>query len=185
MIGHIAEKFESANQGPGLIADNPKDPGGASFGIYQLSLKSGTLREFVNTSIFRDRLSDKVLGTPEFKTVWKQIAQGFPFEFRSDQYVFVFQRLFLPVTLLAAYSNYLTSSTKVQEALFSIAVQHHNYPEIIYGAIAASDAETQVMALYKSRAEYVSKLKLDPMILKSLLLRYSTEEKEILQLTEP
>jgi hypothetical protein len=42
-IGAIAERFESGGRGPGTVSSGAGDPGGISYGTYQLASRTGTL----------------------------------------------------------------------------------------------------------------------------------------------
>lgn len=184
MLGDIVIKYESGIAGPGAISQNPKDPGGTSYGLFQLAANGGLLQKFVNASIFYDRLSAVPLNTREFQAAWQQIAKSFPAEFGIDQRCFALKNLFLPASLLAAYNNFCTAQDCVAEAVFSIAVQHRGYQEIIYGAAGQLDPIAQVRSLYKSRIAYVTSLNLEPSLKDALLKRYAAEESEVLVLAQ-
>ncbi len=47
-LGSLSEQYESGGRGPGTVSLGRGDPGGVSYGTYQLSSTRGTVRQFVN-----------------------------------------------------------------------------------------------------------------------------------------
>ncbi len=47
-LGNLSSKWESSDKGPGTISSSKGDPGGKSYGIYQISSKKGYLEDFLN-----------------------------------------------------------------------------------------------------------------------------------------
>lgn len=170
-LGYISEQFESGGLGPGAISNVPDDPGGKSYGIYQLSRL--TFYQYVNQAPF------KFEGQPfteEFDRDWIATAKNYTEEFRLDQYLFITKKLYLPVVILARSLGYATNSRKIQEALYSIAVQHGGASKIITVAFSATaKVKEQVALLYKERLAYVKRLSLSDRLKLVLENRYECE----------
>jgi len=47
-LGALSAEFESGGRGPGTVSSGKGDPGGVSYGIYQLSSKAGTVAGFLS-----------------------------------------------------------------------------------------------------------------------------------------
>ena len=45
-LGALSERFESGDRGPGAVSSGQGDPGGVSYGIWQLSSRAGTAAAF-------------------------------------------------------------------------------------------------------------------------------------------
>lgn len=46
-LGALSERFESGERGPGAVSSGKGDPGGVSYGIWQLSSRAGTAAAFM------------------------------------------------------------------------------------------------------------------------------------------
>lgn len=179
-LGYISAQFESKTD-PGVISDNPNDPGGKSYGIYQLS--KVMLFKYVKQSSF---VIKGMISTVAFDAYWKKVANEYPVEFALDQHIFITKELYLPNAIYAKDLGYDTSSRKTQEMVFSIAVQHGGAKSILkMGYVEdALSVEEQVEEVYKARLEYVLKLGLHPQILASLRNRYVVELAAVLAIQE-
>ena len=186
-LGFISDKYESGEgkTDVGYIANAEGDPGGKSYGVYQLSLNAGTLKRYVETTEF-DSLRNFILGSEAFDAEWRYLASEHPHTFDSDQHDFIYNSLVKPALDYATKQGFITSSRAVQEALFSIAVQHGGYKRIIAAARnlgGRRDPEQAVKSLYAARTAYVKGLtSLSPNIKEAVLNRYVREEKDVLSL---
>lgn len=183
-LGFISEKFESGGAGPGTISHVNDDPGGKSYGIYQMS--GELLSEFTVAGLFD--LTVATLKSNEFDKLWTKIAEKYTAEFLLDQHTFVTRRLYLANIVLAKSVDFATWSRKIQEAVFSIAVQHGGACRIIQSAkpleSEISDVAAQVKRLYLVRSEYVSNLSLPERLKKAVLNRYLRELDAVLNIEE-
>lgn len=179
-LGFISEKFESAGLGPATISHVADDPGGKSYGIYQLSKK--TLWDYVQQAPFNFKAS---LFTMEFDKEWLAIAEKYTGEFALDQHLFITKRLYLPNIIFARSLGYDTWSRRIQESVYSIAVQHGGASQIIKAAfVANASVEAQVELLYEKRWEYVKGLSLSERIKEVLQNRYQNELKAVMKIEE-
>lgn len=179
-LGFISEKFESGGRGPGVISVPGDDPGGKSYGIYQLSKQ--TLWRYTQQSPFKFKA---VLFTQAFDNEWVNTAQKYKDEFALDQYLFITQTIYLPNIIYAKSVGFVTSSRKVQEVVFSIAVQHGGAAQIVKDAFSSSmTVEHQIYKLYASRLKYVKSLGLSDSLKSKLFDRYKHELAEVLKIQE-
>ena len=52
LLGSLSAKFETSGRGPGTVSTGAGDPGGVSYGSYQMASKTGTVKRFVTQSNF-------------------------------------------------------------------------------------------------------------------------------------
>lgn len=180
-LGFISERYESAGRGPGTISPFSDDPGGKSYGIYQFS--ESTLLSYVNQSQFEFKAK---AFTDDFDSEWIGIANKYSAEFALDQHIFTTKRLYLPHIIGANIVGYSTWSRKIQEAVFSISVQHGGAAEIIKNGHSPDtvDVVEQVKGLYRKRWEYVKKLHLSDRLKNALQNRYQSELVAVLNIEE-
>ena len=130
-LGKLSEKFETGGRGAGTVSGGQGDPGGVSYGSYQMTSKpgGGTVRTFVTRPDFpfRDRFAGLTPGTPQFSAVWKELARTNPEEFQSAQHDFIQRTHFDPLVAKVLRENglnILTRSATLQDVIWSTAVQH-------------------------------------------------------------
>ena len=179
--GDVAAYFESGNHPRSVetISYNASDPGGKSYGKYQLSVRSGTLKKYIAWSRFNDKFKYANPGSKEFDKIWVTIAQEEP-EFEKDQYEFIELTHFKPVQRYAKLQGFDTDNFAVNEALFSIGVQHGGFKNIIDLAVrqrtcAKPSVKEDIENLYKARDIYVGKIGLPKNIENALHNRYKKE----------
>lgn len=175
-LGFVSQHFESGDGGPGTISTGVGDPGGRSYGIYQYV--ANTLYEYLNTAYFK---FPGEVGSTAFDVLWTKAAEVNPDEFILDQQVYAVRRFFLPIVLFAKGLSFETQDARIQEALFSAAIQHGGVRQIVTSAwkVQAKNASKQIHALYQARSSYVVNLKLSAVIQKALLARYKLEEEMV------
>jgi len=91
IIGKTSVTYETGGRGVSTISTGKGDNGGASYGAYQLSSKTGTLDEYLSDPKYGNYSEDfKNLtpGTKEFNDKWKDLAASDP-EFASSQHQFI------------------------------------------------------------------------------------------------
>lgn len=185
-LGFISRKYETYNEDPGTISNTKGDPGGKSYGIYQLALKTGTLGNYVRQSKFEGNLTQYKLASPEFDRTWKQLAVEYPEEFREDQHNFITRTHYNPVR---SNSN-LPDTQAINEALYSMSVQHGRAKQIVEAAesnITEEDTEYDIIdKLYEARSEYIHDLrnrgKLNPRLAANIISRYQREHADVIKL---
>lgn len=150
-LGGLSRKYECGNRGPGTIAHNAGDLGGASYGSYQIATNTGTMRQFLNglrtsNPDYYAQLSGSAPGTAGFDQAWRALAQSDPQGFEAAQHQFI------QTTHYDAARGRLGSrvpgldvsqrSGAVQDVLWSTAVQHGpgGAANVFSRALAGTDA---------------------------------------------
>lgn len=97
-LGFLAESQE-AGRGPATISSGRNDPGGKSYGGYQLSTKTRTLATFLAGPEFQPwaKEFEKLRpGTAEFDSQWIAAADAKPEAFRDAQRAFIMRTHYAP-----------------------------------------------------------------------------------------
>lgn len=179
-LGFISARFESGGMGPGIISKAGDDPGGKSYGTYQLS--KTTLLSYLAQSPFKFCAQ---AFTEEFDNEWRSFAEDYTLEFGLDQYLFITKKLYLPNILVARTIGYDTWSRRIQEAIYSTAVQHGAAEKLIRKAFVSNvSVAVQVDKLYATRSEYVRGLNLSDALRRALLKRYLAEQRAVMSIEE-
>jgi hypothetical protein len=185
-LGDVAIKYEVGVPKPGIIVNTPGDPGGKSYGPFQMSLNKGALAKYVQTSEFKVYFIGVQLGSNDFDKVWLDLSAKYTSSFMQDQREFIRKRYYEPVRRYASQQGLSVAMRSIQEALFSISVQHSGFKAIIRRAKVQLSADrrtvAQIHALYLARAQYVEGLTSLPDYIKSSIYkRYKAEEIDILR----
>ncbi|MFE8704138.1 hypothetical protein ACFYKX_26580 [Cytobacillus sp. FJAT-54145] len=131
-LGSLSKKYESGSNGPGTIANNSGDWGGASYGTYQIATNTGTMNSFLsylkkaNPNVYK-ALSGHKPGSTGFNNAWSQLAKSDPKGFDSLQHGFIKQSHYDPAAYRIKENLGLDVnkySPAVQNVLWSTAVQH-------------------------------------------------------------
>ncbi|MBW8754832.1 MAG: hypothetical protein JF595_11905 [Sphingomonadales bacterium] len=90
-LGALSERFESGGRGPGAVSSGKGDPGGVSYGIWQLSSRACTAAAFVAAEGARWRadFAGAAPGTSAFTAAWQAIATQEPSAFAEAQHMFI------------------------------------------------------------------------------------------------
>lgn len=165
-LGKLSERFETGGRGPGTVSTGKGDPGGVSYGSYQLSSNAGTLAKFLARE--GDRWRGELqrggpLGSGGFSNAWKAIAKREPGMFGDAQHAFIERTHYAPVVaavLADTGVNLDKRGQAVRDATWSTAVQHGGAARILGDAIKTAGAlanndEALLRRLYEVRAEYV------------------------------
>jgi len=170
-LGSLSEQFESGGRGPGVVSGGVGDPGGVSYGIYQLASKTGTAARFLQnegrpwTRVF----GNAAPGSAAFSKVWCEVAQREPEAFAAAQHAFIERTHYRPAVaaVLEATGFDLDSRHQaVRDATWSVAVQHGRAARILAAAVAQAEAELArdgasaydralIEAIYAQRSRYV------------------------------
>lgn len=168
-LGAISERFESGGRGPGTVSGGQGDPGGVSYGTYQLASRTGTAAAFLRGegSRWATLLCDAP-GTPGFSAAWKDIAVCEAEAFAAAQHAFIARTHYLPVikAVIAARGYDLGQChPAVRDAVWSAAVQHGGAAGLAKTAVTDADSKANrataahdrafVEALYRRRTDYV------------------------------
>lgn len=169
-LGSLSERYESGGRGPGTVSTGRNDPGGVSYGLYQLSSKAGTAAAFVKSegARWQGDFAGAQPGSEAFTAAWKAIAAREPEEFGQAQHAFIERTHYRPVvkSVLAATGLDLDSRhNAIRDATWSCAVQHGGAAKILKAAIAFMDRglkrtssfyDRQLLdRIYTERSQYV------------------------------
>jgi LysM repeat protein len=171
-LGAIAERYESGGRGPGTVSTGVGDPGGVSYGVYQLSSNAGTLQKFLaNEGKGYAAELGRGIGGERFNASWKAIAARDPQGFRAAQHAFIERTHYQPAVdgvKTATGLDLATRHAAVREATWSTSVQHGGAQGILNAAIRKTDAQvgrgaadydrTLVDNIYAGRADYLNGL---------------------------
>jgi hypothetical protein len=195
-LGNLSKKYETSGRGPGTVSTGKGDPGGVSYGSYQLASKTGTLKKFLANegSPWANNFAglDPTLPNGEFAKNWKEIALRSPNEFEQAQHAFIQRTHYQPVIDDVKKKTGLDISGRspaLKDAVWSTAVQHGAAKSIIGTAVESvkvsadspSYDEALINAIYDQRTKYVGGLpKPDNLMKKSIYKRYASERKDAL-----
>ena len=165
-LGSLSAKYETGGRGPGTVSTGAGDPGGVSYGSYQMASKLGVPSKFVTQPGFPwlHDFANLVAGTAAFTAVWKRIAAEQRDAFQKAQHDYIKKTHY---DLLVAkirnddYLNINTRSRAVQDVVWSTAVQHGPGTPIVHRACASltckpTDAnydELLIRAIYAERGK--------------------------------
>lgn len=198
-LGELSAKYETGGRGPGVVSTGSGDPGGVSYGSYQMATKMGTVTRFVCQPGF-PWLTDfqgLTAGTAPFTACWKRIAASETTAFQSAQHAFIKKSHYdlLAAKILAEDGIDVNKRSRaLQDVVWSTAVQHGGATPIIHKAIAnvkakPTDADFDkqlISAIYAERGRkkpdgnlaYFSKS--SPSVQAGVSKRFKNEEQDAL-----
>jgi len=141
MLGELSAKYETGGRGPGTVSTGAGDPGGVSYGSYQMASKMGVPARFVTQAGF-PWLSDfqgLTAGTAPFTACWKRIASAETDAFQRAQHAFIKKSHYDLLAAKVLNDDGLDVNTRcraLQDVIWSTAVQHGGATPIIHRAIA-------------------------------------------------
>ncbi len=171
-LGTLSEHYESGGRGPGTVSGGQGDPGGVSYGMFQLASRTGTAAAFLKAEGVRwaAELGDAP-GSAAFSNAWRAIAAREPLTFAEAQHAFIARSHYRPAVqaVLAETGFDLDArADALRDAVWSTAVQHGRASRLLVEALAEADAEAArggaehdralVAAIYRHRAAYVRAL---------------------------
>jgi len=171
-LGALSERYESGGRGPGTVSSGLKDPGGVSYGLYQMASRTGTVAAFLSAEGVRwsrDFLG-KTPGMPPFSEAWQAVATRDPIAFAEAQHGFIERTHYRPVIRAVQVQSGLdldARSAAVRDVCWSCAVQHGGAGKILTQAIAKAEAvcpreaaarfdRALIEAVYAVRSAYVT-----------------------------
>lgn len=205
-IGSISERFESGGRGPGTVSSGRGDPGGVSYGTYQLASRTGTLGRFLEKEGARwaaELAAGGKPGSAGFSAVWKAIALREREAFATAQHSFIARTHYAPAVDKLRAGKAIDLDTRhdaVREAVWSVSVQHRRAADILMRAVDAARAgggeagadfdRRLVDAIYDARSAYVLRVANAPGLkpaeaaqLRSIVAnRYPAERKAVMAL---
>ena len=132
-LGQTSAAYESGPAGAGAISTGKGDHGGVSYGSYQLSSATGTLKDYLDQSPYGPQFHGLTPVTPAFDAKWQELARTDP-GFGQDQHNFV-GRSHYTAQVAALQARGLDLSGRgmaVQDALWSTSVQCRDFTPGIF-----------------------------------------------------
>ncbi|PJK01007.1 hypothetical protein CO641_03475 [Lysobacteraceae bacterium NML91-0213] len=143
--GGLSERYETGGRGPGTVSTGQGDPGGVSYGSYQLATNRGRPQEFLANEGARwaGEFAGAAPGSAGFSSTWRAIAAREPDAFAAAQHAFI-ERTHYDVQMAHVERNsgvdLATRSPAVRDAVWSTAVQHGPQTAVVNRAIANVEA---------------------------------------------
>ena len=169
-LGALSERYECGSRGPGAVSTGRNDPGGVSYGLFQLASRSGTCAAFLAAEgkKWAPRFGSHTPGSDPFSTVWREIAEADRDAFAQAQRDFIARTHYFPAVNSVKTSTGLDLNSRhpaVRDATWSTAVQHGGAARILGAAVTNADKQTQrdhpgydrvlIEAIYAERSAYV------------------------------
>lgn len=169
-LGSLSEVYESGNRGPGTVSGGTNDPGGVSYGVYQLASRTGTLASFMRNEGARwaGEFQGLAPGSAAFSNAWRAVAAREPAAFREAQHAFIERTHYQPAVDAVQARHGIDLNSRhdaVRDAVWSVSVQHGGAATILNRAVAATDAQLSrtdpgydralVNNIYAQRTDYV------------------------------
>jgi len=188
-LGVVSAKYESGGRGVDFVSNGSSwgDPGGDSYGIHQLS-GAYSMGAFLRSKWgvpYAAKFGKLRPGTKSFNRKYIEIARADPEGFAYAQKAYYATTHYLPLRDHAAHKGFDVEDRGVQEALFSMSVQHGKAKlivnEVVEDGVPQSAAD-QVKALFRERGKYVMGLRSLSRTLKNNIVnnRYKSEVKDAL-----
>ncbi len=132
-LGRLSAKYESGKRGPDMISTGNGDPGGVSYGTYQLASALGNADRFVQKH-YPQEFKGLKGGTPEFSRVWKETVAKDPIAFHRNEHEYIKQTHYDPQSALIAKETGVDielRSSAFRDVVWSCAVHHGPRSKII------------------------------------------------------
>lgn len=185
-VGNLAEKYETSNRGPGYISNGSQwgDPGGDSYGSYQLETKLGTMQAYLHgDDKFINSLKQFTINSEAFKAKWKALAEEDPQGFEQSQFDYLAKKPggYNDAIAYAQKLGWSTDSFAMQSAIFSTVNQSGGWKNGIFNKVDISQLEpvqTQINKLYDARAKYFKNLNIDATVKKNIIKDRTVDERQ-------
>jgi len=140
-LGALSAKYETGGRGPGTVSTGIGDPGGVSYGSYQMASKMGVPQKFVKQNGFPwlTDFQNLTAGSAEFTACWKRIAASETDAFQKCQHAYIKQThydLLVAKILNDDQLDVNTRSRALQDVVWSTAVQHGGNTSMVHKALA-------------------------------------------------
>ncbi|MDE2619831.1 MAG: hypothetical protein KGL54_06680 [Sphingomonadales bacterium] len=172
-LGALSARYESGGRGPGTVSSGQGDPGGVSYGLYQLASGTGALAAFLagEGARWATELGAAAPGSAGFTACWQAIARREPEAFAAAQHGFIARTHYAPLAAALRARTGLDlarHSAALRAVCWSCAVQHGAAARLVVAAIATVDAACArtaadydarlIRAIYAERGAYVTRL---------------------------
>src|SRR5215213_4836698 len=140
-LGTLSAKYETGGRGPGTVSTGAGDPGGVSYGSYQMATKMGVPARFVTQPGFpwRQDFANLTPGTAQFTAVWKRLATEQTDAFQKAQHEYIKKTHYDLLVAKIVSENKLDVNSRcraLQDVVWSTAVQHGGATSIVGRACA-------------------------------------------------
>ena len=145
-LGALSEQYETGGRGPGTVSSGAGDPGGVSYGTYQLAGNLGRPQQFLANEgrAWAAEFGGTSPGSPAFTATWKAIAAREPERFEAAQHAYI-QRTHYDVQVqhvnAATSLDLSTRSAALKDVAWSTSVQHGPESQVIVRAMARVEAQ--------------------------------------------
>lgn len=186
-VGDLTIKYETSGKGPGYISNGSKwgDPGGDSYGSYQLETKKGTMPEYLKNidDKFTRELKGLKINSSQFKAKWRELAKEDPEGFQQSQFTYLAHKPngHYDGVEYARALGWNVNNLAMQSAIFSIVNQSGGWKKGIFdksGIKPTDDLEVQINKLYDARANYFKSLSLLKHIKDSIIKNRTVDERK-------
>ncbi len=145
-LGALSEQYETGGRGPGTVSSGAGDPGGVSYGTYQLAGNLGRPQQFLANEgrAWAAEFGGASPGSEAFTATWKAIAAREPERFEAAQHAYI-QRTHYDVQVQhvagATGLDLSTRSAALKDVAWSTSVQHGPESQVIVRAMARVEAQ--------------------------------------------
>jgi hypothetical protein len=155
-LGTLSAKYESGNRKSGTVSSGKGDPGGVSYGSYQLASKVGTAQRFAD-QYYPEWFHGTKPGSDEFSALWKKLAA------EREPELAAYEHLFIADTHYQPFADRLRNelhfdvdahSNALRDVAWSTAVQHGAGNKIFHRALQTAIDENRLDQL--SDAEIIA-----------------------------
>ena len=172
-LGSLSERYESGGRGPGAVSSGRNDPGGVSYGLYQLASKTGSVIAFIagEGAPWKREFAGLLPGSDAFTKVWRRIAAREPEAFAEAQHAFIERTHYRPAVQAVQEITGLDLNSRhnaIRDATWSCAVQHGGAAKILSAAVdgvdkaikrTSSHYDRQLLdRIYAERGQYVLRI---------------------------
>lgn len=136
-LGKLSEKYESSGRGPATVSTGKGDPGGVSYGSYQLASKIGRADQFVS-KYYPNEFKGLKGGSEEFTKKWKELAEKDPKGLHKNEHEFIKVTHYDPqVAKLKEDLKFDVAkrSAALRDVVWSSAVHHGPRSDVITAAV--------------------------------------------------
>lgn len=193
-LGRLSARYETGGRGPGTISSGVGDPGGVSYGSYQLATNRGRPQEFLqaNGRAWAAEFGGSAPATPGFNAAWTAVAKRDPDRFHQAQHEFIRATHYEPQVarvMRDTGADVCGRSRALQDVVWSTAVQHGPGTDAVVTAIrnlarAGGDAQSDEPLIHEIYAERRRRIaanrRLGPKVKASVAARYDAEERDAL-----
>ena len=153
-LGILSAKYESGNRGPETVSNGKGDPGGVSYGTYQLASALGNAGRFVQ-KFYPEEFKGLMAGTAEFTKVWRETVDKDREAFHRNEHSFIKESHYDPQMVLIEKATGIKlndRSAAFRDVVWSCAVHHGPRSKIIATAYKPAITDTLwIKAIYAER----------------------------------